>query len=140
MFAALRAGLAVGCVLLLSPVTALCQQAPRAEDDVTFRAPATRGQVAPLKRRWSNEWFRDRDYFDPLIAEPRAPQIAFTFPAWANEFQYSVESGTRLVWEVSLGREIPIFTRANFDDSTRVFPGSQGFGFRVDVSFHMIED
>jgi hypothetical protein len=140
MFIALRAGLAAGCVLLLAPDSAFCQPAPRAEDDVTFRAPAPREQATPLKRHWSNEWFRDRDYFDPLIAEPRAPQIAFTFPAWANDFQFSVEPGTRLVWEVSLGREIPIFARANFDDSTRVFPGSQGFGFWVDVSFHMIED
>ena len=88
---------------------------------------------------WRNEWFRDRGYFDPLIAEPRAPQIAFTFPAWIPELQFSVEPGTRLAWEVSLGREIPIFSRANFDDATRR-KGSQGFGLWVDVSFHMIED
>ena len=49
-------------------------------------------------------------------------------------------AGNRLAWEVSLGREIPIFTRANFDDATRGLKGSQGFGLWVDVSFHMIED
>ena len=76
-------------------------------------------QPAPVTRHWRNEWFRDRDYFDPLIAEPRAPQIAFTFPAWIPELEFSVEPGNRLAWEVSLGREIPIFTRANFDDATR---------------------
>ena len=140
MFRTSAAGVAVGCLVLLAPDIAPCQQAPRADNDVTLRAPPTPEQAQPLKRRWFTEWFRDRDYFDPLVAEPRAPQIAFTFPAWANDFQYSVEPGTRLVWEVSLGREIPIFARANFDDATRVFPGSQGFGFWVDVSFHMIED
>jgi hypothetical protein len=103
-------------------------------------AVARAAQPAPVARQWRSEWFRDRDYFDPLIAEPRAPQIAFTFPAWTPEFQYSVEPGTRLVWEVSLGREIPIFARSNFDDATRGLKGSQGFGVWVDVSFHMIED
>ena len=97
-------------------------------------------QPAPVTRQWRNEWFRDRDFFDPLIAEPRAPQIAFTFPAWIPELEFSVEPGNRLAWEVSLGREIPIFTRANFDDATRGLKGSQGFGFWVDVSFHMLED
>lgn len=131
---------ALAGVLLLVPDVAGAQSIAAAD-----RAPAP-GTVAvavaaqPVPRHWRNEWFRDRDYFDPLIAEPRAPQIAFTFPAWTPEFQYSVEPGTRLVWEVSLGREIPIFARANFDDATRGLEGSQGFGLWVDVSFHMIED
>jgi hypothetical protein len=94
--------------------------------------------TAPVRESY-RDWFRDRDFFDPLIAEPRAPQIAFNFPAWAPEFEFSVEPGTRLVWEIALGREIPIFTWANFDDVVRS-KGSQGFGVWVDVSVHMIED
>jgi hypothetical protein len=128
--------------LLLVPGLVLAQ--PLAPDSAAS-APARAAVVAapqatPVTRTWRNEWFRDRDYFDPLIAEPRAPQIAFTFPAWIPELQYSVEPGTRLAWEVSLGREIPIFARANFDEATRALKGSQGFGIWVDVSFHMIED
>jgi hypothetical protein len=130
--------IAVTGVCLLVPAIAGAQSIPAAGDGAGV-SPAGREQ-APLARTWRNEWFRDRDYFDPLIAEPRAPQIAFNFPAWTNGFEFSVEPGNRLVWDVSLGREIPIFARANFDDATRVFPGSQGFGFWVDVSFHMIED
>jgi hypothetical protein len=126
----------VAGALLLVPAGAAAQ--PMAPDsDAPVSAAA---QAAPLERRWRTDWFRDRDYFNPLVAEPRAPQIAFTFPAWTPAFQYSVEPGTRLVWEVSLGREIPIFARANFDDATQVMKGSQGFGLWVDVSFHMIED
>jgi hypothetical protein len=94
--------------------------------------------TAPTQRTYT-DWFRDRDFFNPLIAEPRAPQIAFNFPMWAPEFEFSVEPGTRLVWEIALGREIPIFTWANFDDAVRA-KGSQGFGVWVDVSVHMIED
>jgi hypothetical protein len=124
--------------LLLAPVGAAAQAIT---PDVSNGAQGAKVDAgSPVTRHWRNEWFRDRDYFNPLIAEPRAPQIAFTFPAWTPEFQYSVEPGTRLVWEVSLGREIPIFARANFDDATQVMKGSQGFGLWVDVSFHMIED
>jgi hypothetical protein len=96
-------------------------------------------QPTAPERRTYTDWFRDRDFFNPLIAEPRAPQIAFNFPMWAPEFEFSVEPGTRLVWEVALGREIPIFTLANFDDVVRA-KGAWGFGVWVDVSFHMIED
>ena len=99
----------VAGALLLVPAGAAAQAiAPEINGLVT--AP---GQPAAIERRWRTEWFRDRDYFNPLIAEPRAPQIAFTFPAWTPEFQYSVEPGTRLVWEVSLGREIPIVARGS---------------------------
>src|SRR5262245_28679492 len=125
-----------GACLLASPAQAQSESAGDARV-ITARAP--RAQPAPVKRDWRREVFRDRDYFDPLIAEPRAPQISFNFPAWSNGFEFSVEPGNRLVWDISLGREIPIFTMTNFDDSTRVFPGSQGLGVWVDVSFHMIE-
>jgi hypothetical protein len=125
-------------LLVANPALA---QSTRADDRAVSVDTATGSvQPAPVTRHWRNEWFRDRDFFDPLIAEPRAPQIAFTFPAWIPELEFSVEPGNRLAWEVSLGREIPIFTRANFDDATRGLKGSQGFGFWVDVSFHMLED
>ena len=125
-------------VLLLGP-HAVGAQGIAAGVPATPAVTAQTAQPAAVPRTWRNEWFRDRGYFDPLIAEPRAPQIAFTFPAWIPELEFSVEPGNRLAWEVSLGREIPIFSRSNFDDATRR-KGSQGFGLWVDVSFHMIED
>jgi hypothetical protein len=44
----------------------------------------------PTGSTWSTytDWFRDRDFFDPLLAEPRAPQIAFNFLMWAPEFEF----------------------------------------------------
>jgi hypothetical protein len=128
----------VAGVLLLAP-HAVGAQGIAADVPATPAVTVQTAQPAAVPRTWRNEWFRDSGYFDPLIAEPRAPQIAFTFPAWIPELQYSVEPGNRLAWEVSLGREIPIFSRANFDEATRR-KGSQGFGLWVDVSFHMIED
>ena len=83
-------------VLLLVPGLAQAQSTSSEDGAPTLSAPVRAAQPAPVTRHWRNEWFRDRDYFDPLIAEPRAPQIAFTFPAWIPELQYSVEPGTRL--------------------------------------------
>ena len=45
----------------------------------------------------------------------------------------------RLTWDVSVGREIPIFNRANFTEATTI-KGSSGWGLWVDVSFHVIEE
>ncbi len=113
-------------VLLLVPGLAHAQSTSSEDRAPALSATVGAAQPTPVTRHWRNEWFRDRDYFDPLIAEPRAPQIAFTFPAWIPELEFSVEPGTRLAWEVSLGREIPIFTRANFDDATRALEGFAG--------------
>jgi hypothetical protein len=136
----MRAAICLAIGVSLVPCSLAAQSPASSEAGVVApRSPAS-AQPTTVPRVWRNEWFRDRDYFDPLIAEPRAPQIAFTFPAWIPELEFSVEPGNRLAWEVSLGREIPIFARANFDDATRGLRGSQGFGVWVDVSFHMIED
>jgi hypothetical protein len=127
------------CAVLLAPSLAWSQgtPAPAAPPSSIF---STAPQPAAPARRWYNDWFRDRGFYDPLIAEPRAPQISVNFPAWTNGFEFSAEPGNRLVWEISLGREIPVFVRANFDNATGVVAGSQGFGYWFDLSFHMIED
>ena len=75
------------CVLLLVSGNARGQSIAVADHRSEVRATATSAQPAAVVRTWRNEWFNDRDYFDPLIAEARAPQIAFTFPAWIPELQ-----------------------------------------------------
>jgi hypothetical protein len=89
--------------------------------------------------RPTNEWFRDRGLFDPLIADVRAPQIAFNYPAWAPEMPHSDQGGRRRVWEVTVGRELPLFARTNITDATKV-AGCSGWGIWADVSFHVLED
>jgi hypothetical protein len=86
-----------------------------------------------------NQWFRDREFFDPLIADVRAPQIAFNYPAWAPELPHSDNRGRRVVWEVSVGKELPLFARANFTPATKT-AGCYGWGIWADVSFHVLED
>jgi len=108
-------------------------------------SPAFAGQqvpsvVVPGKcGRGQNQWFRDREFFDPLIADIRAPQIAFNYPAWAPEMPHSVVRGNRVVWDITVGRELPLFARANFTPATKT-AGCSGWGVWADVSFHVLED
>lgn len=91
------------------------------------------------ERPSQTDWFRDRAFFDPLIADPRAPQMALNTPALSPEFPHSVERGKRFIWDVSVGKEVAILTRSNFTDATRA-PGCSGWGIWVDVSFHVLEE
>ena len=88
-------------------------------------------------------WFlRDRPYYDPLTAEPRAAQMTFLFPAVADGVPFAANEGRSLAWDISLGREIPIVGWDNSpgtaDDG--VGPGKFGIGLWFPASFHMIED
>ena len=57
----------------------------------------------------SNWVFGERVYFEPLRAEPRAATTVITFPAWSDEVPFVEIGGKRVVWDVSLGKEIPLF-------------------------------
>src|SRR5262245_36278896 len=86
-----------------------------------------------------NEFFRHRSFFNPLIADIRAPQIAFNFPAFTDAFPHSVKPGVRRIWDVSVGREVPIMARSNFTEGT-IGKNCSGWGIWVDLSFHVLEE
>ena len=136
-----RAPVLLTGVLLLAPGLVRAQSTPAAERAPASGAVISVPQPAAVKRPWRNEWFRDRDYFDPLIAEPRAPQIAFTFPAWIPELQYLGRAGhAPRVGSEPRPRDSDLRARQLRRRHARDSKGSQGFGLWVDVSFHMIED
>ena len=88
--------------------------------------------------------FQDRDYFNPLSSEPRAARTTVDFPGLSDSFPFSkTDQPTHLVWEITLGREIPIWgkqTQNRSNDSPALRrPGDWGFGIWFPVSFHMIE-
>jgi len=87
-------------------------------------------------------WFlENRAYFDPLKAEPRSANIKLFFPARSNAFQYMIKQGDRMVWEIQLGKEIPIIGWESDDGKTgNLNTGEWGLGLWLPVSFHMIED
>lgn len=90
----------------------------------------------------AQEWqspFRDFDWYEPLTAEQRAARIAINVGG-TDAFEFSIEPGRRFVWDIHLGRELPMvaFTTAVNPDVFRA--GEWGIGLWAPVSFHMIED
>ena len=80
-------------------------------------------------------------YFDALQSEPRAANIKVSFPAWSDEFEYMQESGRRLVWDISLGKEMPIVGyRSRGLRGKELRPGAYGVGLWLVIGWHMAED
>ena len=84
--------------------------------------------------------FKDLPYYEPLKADPRAARMTLIVPAWSKEFPHSVKPGTRFVWQITLGRELPIVGVRTQTDDGRAGVGEWGIGLWIPVSFHMIED
>jgi hypothetical protein len=124
--AILRAGRVIALGMLLVP-----------------RAAAGQGRDCLLMWRLRAFTLQNREYFDPLIAEPRAANIKVVFPAWADTFRHGAPGGElgRRVWDISLGKEIPIHGCEKGDGRTRrLAPGEWGVGLWLPISFHMVED
>ena len=94
----------------------------------------------PAHAEW---WVLERrpTYFAPIIANVRADEIKVTFPALAPAVQYAQKPGNRLVWDISVGQELPI---AGYEtENTASAPptkGNWGIGFWFPISFHVLED
>ena len=84
--------------------------------------------------------FEDLPYYEPLKADPRAARMTLIVPAWAKEFPHSFEPGNRFVWQITLGREVPIVGWRTQSDDGRAGHREWGVGLWIPVSFHMIED
>lgn len=88
-----------------------------------------------------NTWnFEDLPYYEPLKSDPRAARMTLIVPAWSKEFPHSFEPGSRFVWQITLGRELPIVGWRSQRDDGRAGQGEWGAGLWIPVSFHMIED
>ena len=84
--------------------------------------------------------FEDLPYYELLKADPRAARMTLIVPAWAKAFPHSFEPGNRFVWQITLGREVPIVGWRTQSDDGRAGHGEWGVGLWIPVSFHMIED
>jgi hypothetical protein len=98
--------------------------------------------VSAVAQSTTPHWwfFSDRHYYDPLLAEPHAAQTRVLFPSWSSVFPHSVNDGNRFAWQVSMGREIPMFGRESSSSTALPEPRKLSFGFWVPISFHVIED
>ena len=98
--------------------------------------PAPQPQNEPLHTKF----FRDQPWYDPLRAEPHEGKVQLLIPAWAKEFPQSMEPGTRFSWQITLGREIPIFAVSPQSSDVKLDPKKWGLGLWTPVHFHVIED
>src|SRR5687767_14193249 len=95
--------------------------------------------VLLLARPAGAQLFRDFDWYEPLTAEQRAARIAVNFGA-TDAFEFSVEPGRRFVWDIHLGRELPMIAFVKAVNPSVFRAGEWGVGLWAPVSFHMIED
>ena len=114
---------------------------------ITAHAQAIQPQASPSqagggRTSWRDHlWhFEDMLYFEPLRADPRAAKMQLIVPAWSKAFPHSLEPGTRFVWQITLGRELPLVGWRTDTTGQRVDRGEFGVGLWAPVSFHMIED
>lgn len=100
--------------------------------------------TAPATTASAQVWgLESHGYYDPILAEPRAAQTTVLFPAVADSFPFAVNQGKGLVWDISVGHEIPIFgfsSSKGTESPTGVAAGRFGVGIWLPLSFHMIED
>jgi hypothetical protein len=114
----------------------------------------------PGARAVSGSWtpwvFESRPFFDPLIAEPGAAVVDLMAVGSSSAFPYSQTSGRRRVWNISVGKEIPLFgwdhthaATSSSGASQRVScfdfggyppPGCSGIGVWLPVGLHTVED
>jgi hypothetical protein len=106
---------------------------------VAFAALALLGTVwnAEAQSKWALE---DQPFYLPFRAEPRAAQINITALAYSEEFPFLQEAGTRQVWDITLGKELPIFGRFTGVGDPELSPGDWWWGVFLPVGFHMVED
>ncbi|HEX6938829.1 MAG TPA: DUF1207 domain-containing protein [Longimicrobiales bacterium] len=81
--------------------------------------------------------FEDRPTYTPFLADPRAAQINILALAYSDAFPYMQEPGGRQVWDIGLGKEIPI---VGYDFGPRGAAPGWSADLVIPVSFHVIED
>lgn len=89
-----------------------------------------------------DKWvLQNRGYYDPLIAEPRAANVSILFLGLSDEFPFAQSSGKRRIWDITLGKEIPLLGYETQKSKEKPMPyGRWGMGIWLPISFHMIED
>jgi hypothetical protein len=92
---------------------------------------------AEAQSKWALE---DQPFYLPFRAEPRAAQINITALAYSQEFPFLQKPGKRQVWDISLGKELPIFGRFTGVGGPELAAGDWWWGVFLPVGFHMVED
>lgn len=91
---------------------------------------------------FESSWLAEnRLLFDPLQAEPRSARIKLLVLSVSDEFEYMQKSGSRLFWDMQVGKEVPIWGMETGDGSTGDYScGQAAWGIWIPVSFHYTLD
>ena len=84
--------------------------------------------------------FEDRPWFQPLPASPRESQMQLLGFGLSHPSEFMTRPGTHKVWDVTLGKELPIFSVAKGDDAVHVKKGCWGAGLWMPVDSHFVLD
>ena len=109
-----------------------------------------RGATAAAQDGRAETWvLENRSYFDPLAAEIHAPDVSAMVLGGSNSFPFVTEPGSRRVWTISLGKEVPVFGREGrrmagtetcFPDIGLPQAGCTSWGIWFAIDFHVMED
>lgn len=86
---------------------------------------------------------QNRAYFNPLAADPRAAEVSALAIGFGDASPFAVKTGRRMQWDISLGKEIPVFgleQRGCGGAVRELGAGCWGIGLWLPVSFHMAMD
>ena len=117
--------------MVVAVLAALCLAAAGGDEALA------QGTVPPM---WTLE---NHNYYDPVLAEPRAAQTSVLFPTIADSFPFAVEDRRGVIWDISVGNELPIVgysRQRGSEDPTGVPAGGFGIGVWFPLSFHVVED
>lgn len=90
------------------------------------------------KNRW---WlFENQGVYLPFKAEIKAAQIDAMALGWTDAFEFAQNPGVRRIWDIRLGKEIPLAGRNHGVLNTRPLAKCEwSIGLYAPVSFHMVE-
>jgi len=76
--------------------------------------------------------FENRQFYDPLLAEPRAGQTDILFAALGDPVPFQQGAGRQFMWDFGVGKELPILgweSALTRGSDGGMPPGKWGFGF-----------
>ena len=84
--------------------------------------------------------FEDRAWFQPLAASPREAQMQFLGFGVSHPSEYMTRPGYHKVWDITLGKELPIFAVSQAAHPDRIDRGCWGAGLWFPVDSHFLLD
>jgi len=84
--------------------------------------------------------FDDRPWFEPLSAAPRDAQMQLLGFGVSRPSEYMTRPGLHKIWDITLGKELPLFVVDKMKDRERIDKGCWGVGLWFPVDSHFLLD